>query len=1033
LAYGHFRYRTKQQDSTEEGLGEPPQKDQYLSKNNMALQLRNGPQSRAPLKWGGGAKNLTARRHPGCLTKVPDGPQLETKNVEEFRIGTWNVRTLRTRGKLENIKREMKGMKLDVLGLSECRWPVAGDFISDDFRVIHSGSEGGQKGVAVILGKEVGRRVTKVVQHSDRLLLIRLKAEPVDVVLLQVYMPTSNAADEEIEHMYEEIESLVTKEKATDQVIIMGDFNAVVGEGKDGREIGEFGLGKRNDRGQTSLDFCKRTRMIVTNTWFEHEKRRRYTWKRPGDTGRFQIDYILIKHRYRNSVKNSRAYPGADANTDHNLVMAKIRLKLKKIPRSRNVKRWRLKELNSKKGRFNEELGKEVAKYNDSVDGNIDNEWIKLRETIKNGAEKVFGYQNDRRAKKPWITDKMLEKIDERRKWKNSNTEDGKKKYRCLNNELRRETDKAREDWWEARCDELVEYDKRGRTDLLYFEVSRLTRTENKSTIRNVAVNDKNGELLTEIDEVKNRWKEYIEDLYNKSKKPKIGDFCLEDEGQVDCDDRGPGLLTEEIYAAIAEMKNGKAAGVDDIPAEFLKLLEGKTMQKLVDLCKEIYEKGIWPEDFTRIVMIPIPKKTNATECADYRTISIISHASKIVLKILTKRLESKVKSMISKTQFGFRKGCGTREAIGVMRTLCERSLQRGNEIFICFVDFEKAFDRVDWVRLLQILKEVGIDWKDRRLITNLYMQQKTVIKVGQEYSEESDMGRGVRQGCCLSPLLFTVYAEFMMMEAMEGIDEGIKVGGKLLKDVRFADDQGMIAGTEKGLQKSMDSLNTTADKYGMKINIKKTKVMRVSKKIGGKVKIEINGNRIEQVKSFKYLGSTITEDGRCESEIKIRIALAKEAFSKRKELFTKSFRKDLKKKIVKTLVWTTLLYGCETWTLKQVDISRLEAAEMWMWRKMEKIKWTDKIRNEEVLRRVEEKEQLVNLVWNRKRKWIGHVLRGDGILKEVIEGSMEGKNCVGAPRKGMLSGVIVGNYAKTKRMAEDRESWRSGVPWTCH
>src|SRR6188508_3653606 len=99
--------------------------------------------------------------------------------------------------------------------------------------------------------------------------------------------------------------------------------------------------------------------------------------------------------------------------------------------------------------------------------------------------------------------------------------------------------------------------------------------------------------------------------------------------------------------------------------------------------------------------MILIPKKAKAVDCADYRTISLISHASKILLKILTKRLDGKTEMLISKTLFGFRKGCGTREAIGVMRTLCEHSLEHDNDIFTCSVDYEKAFDRVDWVKVV--------------------------------------------------------------------------------------------------------------------------------------------------------------------------------------------------------------------------------------------------------------------------------------------------------------------------------------------
>src|SRR5438132_9262722 len=123
---------------------------------------------------------------------------------------------------------------------------------------------------------------------------------------------------------------------------------------------------------------------------------------------------------------------------------------------------------------------------------------------------------------------------------------------------------------------------------------------------------------------------------------------------------------------------------------------------------------------------------------------------------------------------------------------------------------------------MLDILKEIGVNWRDRRLIRNLYLNQKAIVRIQKEYSDEGEIGRAVRQGCSLSPLLFNIYAEAMMVEAMEGIEEGIKVGGKLIKDFRFADDQGMIAKSEAGLQKIMDGLNSTSLEYGMKINNKK-------------------------------------------------------------------------------------------------------------------------------------------------------------------------------------------------------------------
>ena len=768
------------------------------------------------------------------------------------------------------------------------------------------------------------------------------------------------------------------------------------------------------------------------NTWFKHEKRRRYTWKKPGDTGRYQLDYILIKQRYRNSVKNSKAYPGADVYTDHNLVMAKIDLILKKIARRGKSKKWNLMGLEDKKEQFQRVVDAEIKKEKGYGVLGTNSEWRQLKDAITIGAKKVYGFQRARVAKKPWVTNEMLCKMDERRNWKNNESELGKKEYSRLNNQLRRETEKARDQWWNYKCDELAEYDRRGRSDLLYQEVRQLTRTDKKVETKNITINSKDGELKTGVSEVKERWKEYIEELYDKEGKPVFEDFDLEEEHMIEKDQRGPGIMKEEIYEAINSLKKGKAAGIDDIPAEFLKMLEGETLQKLVELCMEIYNTGIWPEDFTKSVVIPIPKKANAVECSDYRTISLISHASKILLKIINNRMQSKADMVLGRTQFGFRRGCGTREAIAVMRTLCERSLEYGNEIFICFVDFEKAFDRIDWVLMLKILKKIGVDWRDRRLIMNLYRNQKAVVRIQHEFSDEGELGRGVRQGCCMSPLLFNIYAEAMMEEAMEGIEEGVKIGGKLLKDVRFADDQGMIASREAGLQKIMDSLNATALRYGMKINIKKTKVMKVSRE-GGTINITINGLKIEQVKSFKYLGCILTEDGKCENEIKCRIAQAKEAFSKRKELLTKSLKNPTKIKIVKTLVWTTLLYGSETWTLRKEDIRKLEALEMWIWRRMERISWSDKITNDEALKRVGTDRQLLNTLRSRKKTWIGHVLRGDGVLKEVIEGRMEGKRPRGRPRFGMLDDLITNSYEDMKRKTEDREKWRSYMPWTCH
>ncbi len=187
------------------------------------------------------------------------------------------------------------------------------------------------------------------------------------------------------------------------------------------------------------------------------------------------------------------------------------------------------------------------------------------------------------------------------------------------------------------------------------------------------------------------------------------------------------------------------------------------------------------------------------------------------------------------------------------------------------------------------------------------------------------------------------------------------------MRDVRFVDDQGMVASTEKGLQKIMNRLNESVKAYDMKINVNKTKVMQVSRN-GGLINIVIDGQKIEQVSKFKYLGGWITEDGRCETEIRTRIAMPKDAFSKREELLTREISKAVKKKIVKTVIWSAALYCAKTWLLRKEDIKTIEALEMWIRRRMERISWTEKKTSEEVLRRVgERRTMLETIVWRKK------------------------------------------------------------------
>jgi len=137
------------------------------------------------------------------------------------------------------------------------------------------------------------------------------------------------------------------------------------------------------------------------------------------------------------------------------------------------------------------------------------------------------------------------------------------------------------------------------------------------------------------------------------------------------------------------------------------------------------------------------------------------------------------------------------------------------------------------------------------------------------ELTEPSEVGRGVRQGYLISPTLFNVYAEAMMKEALDDLKEGLCVGGELVQSIRYADDQAMTANTEKGLQNFLDETNKVVKKYGMKINIKKTKVMKIGRK-PSTIKLTVDGEIQQQVEEFKYLGSILSSSGYTEKDIRV-------------------------------------------------------------------------------------------------------------------------------------------------------------------
>ena len=350
----------------------------------------------------------------------------------------------------------------------------------------------------------------------------------------------------------------------------------------------------------------------------------------------------------------------------------------------------------------------------------------------------------------------------------------------------------------------------------------------------------KNGKRLTEDRDILNRWTEYCSELYNHKAE---GDPEVLKHPPVTNKDSHP-ILREEVEAAVKSLKPGKNAGVDNIPAELLQA-GGETMiDALLNVCNKIWQTGEWPTPWTQSLVITLPKKGNLLQCQNYRTINLISHASKVMLKILLNRLTLHAETIIAEEQAVFRPGRSTTEQIFSLRILCERYLQHQQDLFHVFVDFKKAFDRVWHAALWSTMKLYNINANLIKVIESLYSKATSAVYYNGSVGEWFRTTVGVRQGCLLSPTLFNIFLERIMTDALENHEGSVSIGGRTITNLRFADDIDALAWKEDELVKLINHLDTTSTKYGMEISAEKTKLMTSNTK-GISLDVRIGGQKL--------------------------------------------------------------------------------------------------------------------------------------------------------------------------------------------
>lgn len=241
----------------------------------------------------------------------------------------------------------------------------------------------------------------------------------------------------------------------------------------------------------------------------------------------------------------------------------------------------------------------------------------------------------------------------------------------------------------------------------------------------------------------------------------------------------------------------------------------------------------------------------------------------------------------------------------------------------------------------------------------------------------------------------------------MEDLEEGIPINGERLNNIRYADDTIVFADSQQGLQCLVNKIAAASKKYGLDINNKKTKFMVISKTNIPNIHITINNQPIERVQQIAYLGTTINENWDTTQEIRCRIARAKAAFNKMNKIFkSHDLTIETKVKLLKCYIFSILLYGVESWTLNKKLIKKIEACEMWLYRRVLRISWTEHTTNEEVLKRMKKDKELVKIVKVRKLQYLGHIMRNESkysLLQLIIQGKIDSRRGPGRRRISWL------------------------------
>ncbi|KAK6735348.1 hypothetical protein RB195_018511 [Necator americanus] len=863
-------------------------------------------------------------------------------------ICTYNARTLASEAAIEDLMMQAKKIKYDVIGLTETRrrHPLNAVYETGEELFLGTCDSRGVGGVGVLVNTSMAKNIDSFEQLTTRIGRLRMRrCGPIPALtIFVVYAPTSSYEEEEVEAFYMDLEKFYQEDHAFYKVIV-GDFNAKVGPRRTPEElhIGTHGL-QWNDQGERLSEFIMTTKTIHGNSQFQKPSSLRWTWESPGGGYRNEIDHIIVNKRF--CLTDVGVVPKFYTGSDHRLLRGRFSFT------RRAEKAAKFRERNPRTT-INWDLFATLAGFwEDSAMDNIDEEYDRLVEHLHDCAKKAESFKTTKRR----LSLETLELIRQRGAARAAGNQE-------LTSELARLCREAiKEDLKERRAEVLAEAAEAGKS-IRYARRDFASRKTRMTALRNpkgTAIASRRGMEKIIYD--------FYSDLFDSH--VHLPPHHLREDGQVI-----PEVLPSEIRHAIMSVRNRTAPGPDRIRPEHLKSLPPVLINTLARLFTRYLSECKVPKQWKTSKTVLLYKKGDPHDIGNYRPICLLSVIYKLFTRVILNRIEKVLDEGQPCEQAGFRKGFSTIDHIHTVSKLIEVSREYKMPLCLTFIDLKKAFDSVETEAVVEALDNQGVPTQYIKVLRELYSNFTTGISPFYK-NIVIDVKRGVRQGDTISPKIFTATLENAMRK-LEWDDMGVKVDGRQLHHLRFADDIVLVTPSISQAERMLTEFDETCGCIGLQLNLQKTMFMR-----NGWVSdapFTLNGTNISECTSYVYLGRELNMMNDLTPELGRRRRAAWGAYKSIEDVVKKTRNSRLRAHLFNTTVLPALTYASETWAFRKQEENAVSVIERAIERVMLGVSRFTQVRDgirSSPLRQRSKIRDAAAFAKESKIRWAGHVMR---------------------------------------------------------